>query len=156
MAYFVRLHRGGRKVGELGPFRSKRDAVRQAQPLADDAAPGVVVSVERTRTYKAPSRKKNPSALVVLVLERLVEAAIEQSVRVAKMACADPRKAARWMASAEGQKQLRMMMRASYFSVAAPVSITQGNKILRYIKTPAGQKKTAELIRAACQERKAK
>jgi hypothetical protein len=57
MGYYVRLRRNGRKVGELGPFTTRALAIRQAQPLADDAASDVVVTVEN-----ATSRRRNAGA----------------------------------------------------------------------------------------------
>ena len=46
MGYYVKLRRNGRICGKLGPFTTKKLAIKQAQPLADDAAPDVTVTVE--------------------------------------------------------------------------------------------------------------
>jgi hypothetical protein len=62
MGYFVKFRRNGRICGSLGPFTTQKLAVRQAQPFADDAAPGVVVTVEpapkRANKSKAKARRK--------------------------------------------------------------------------------------------------
>jgi hypothetical protein len=52
------MRRNGKKVGELGPFRTRALAARQAQPFADQAASGVIVTVEPARVRK---RVRKPS-----------------------------------------------------------------------------------------------
>lgn len=76
MGYYVRMRRNGKKVGELGPFTTQKLAVKQAQPFADDAAKGVVVTVEpqrrraskpkpkrgKKRRARAKTRRRNPTS----------------------------------------------------------------------------------------------
>jgi hypothetical protein len=58
MGYYVKLRRNGRICGKLGPFTTKKLAIKQAQPLADDAAPDVTVTVEPESNPKAKSKPK--------------------------------------------------------------------------------------------------
>lgn len=58
MPYYVKMRRNGRLCGKLGPFSTQKLAVKQAQPLADDAADDVVVTVEPAATSNPKSKKK--------------------------------------------------------------------------------------------------
>jgi hypothetical protein len=59
MPYYVKMRRNGRLCGKLGPFSTQKLAVKQAQPLADDAADDVVVTVEPAATSNPKPKKTN-------------------------------------------------------------------------------------------------
>lgn len=97
-SYFVRIRQGsptGPKRGEFGPFPTQKDALKQAQVVADDfVTKGHIVTVEEGAGQRArAAKRRNPAAgkLIVKSVNRntIARASYSEALHKALSALAD-------------------------------------------------------------------